>query len=94
MTKEQEEAKDLTNKLHQMKRDKNKFVQKWREFVYFAKFLTEFAFAVLIIACGAYTTYKGIKSTYTLAHVGLIVAGVAAALEGFVLLWKSVVNKK
>lgn len=92
MSKEQEEAKALNKEIHKVTKAQSPLVQKWRDFVRFITFLTRFTFAVLIVACGAYTAYKGIKSTYTLAHIGLTVAGVAASIEGLCLVWRAVIK--
>ncbi len=93
MSKEEKNpGKELIAELKQSKHDRNPLIQKWRDFVKFTKFISAFTFGVLIVACGAYTASKGIKSAYILAHVGLTVAGVAASIEGLCLVWRAVIK--
>ena len=71
---------------------KEPFTNKIHDFVYFVKFMVAFTFASAIVFCGVYAAYKGYRSTYALAHVGLIVAGAAAIAQGLTLVWKAVMR--
>ena len=103
MSKEQDEAKEVINKIHKsLKQEAFAPIKaKWAAFTgalydifMFVKFLVCFSFAALVIAAGVYAAYKGWKSTYMLAHAGLTVAGAAAISLGFSQLWRTVIKRK
>jgi hypothetical protein len=91
--------KSVVDEIHEMQKSKrkdafqnSKFGKSLHDIVFFTKFIIHSAFASLVIACGAYAVYKGLHMDYNLARIGLVVAGVAAAIEGLTLLWNAVMK--
>ena len=89
--KELKDASEMTAKLKKTPA-KESFSKSIADVVTFLKFLVKASFAVAIMYCGGYAIYKGINSTYLLSHYALIVAGVAAFVQGLTLLYGAVMK--